>query len=212
MADFPYFFNPNVDIVFDNSLVFNSQFEDSVKLKEALEKIDRKVTFKDEIGQENDVIFVGRFDETEVVEDYLAEAKIAILNPVDAVEEAETETEESQDSRLALISDEAPGPEDRFIDGRIRVEGIGDLERGGSTLFSLQQEGGRNVMITVFRRAGARCGVAWTLRTWTRFTLCKPTKVVRALAHPTASGSPHLRLDRREVDHRVVRGEAYVGD
>jgi hypothetical protein len=147
LADFPYFFNPNVDMVFDNSLVFNSQFEDSVKLKEALEQIDRKVTFKDEIGQENDVIFVGRFDETEVVEDYLTEAKIAILDPVDAVEEEETETEESQDSRLALISDEAPGPEDRFIDGRIRVEGIGDLERGGSTLFSLQQEGGRNVMI-----------------------------------------------------------------
>ncbi len=175
LADFPYFLNPNIDIVFDNSLVFNSQFDDAVKLKEHLEQLDRKVNFTDQIGQENDVIFIGRFADTKMVDDYLAQARIAILGPDDEPIQANTEpepaepvaeespteespaeenpteespTKESQESeRISLVSDEPPGPEDRFIDGRIQVAGVGDLERGGATLFSLQQEAGRNVLI-----------------------------------------------------------------
>lgn len=195
LADFPYFLSPNIDIVFENSLVFNSQFNDAVKLKESLEQLDRQVTFTDQIGSEHDVIFIGRFDDTKMVDDYLAQAQIAILGPDDkpmpantepepaepvaaespteasptaespteessteaspteesSTEESPTEaspTEESQESeRISLVSDEPPGPEDRFIDGRIQVAGVGDLERGGASLFSLQQENERNVLI-----------------------------------------------------------------
>ena len=146
LQDFPYFFNPEVDIVFDNPLVFNSQFGDAVRLKETLENIEREVTFVDEIGDEHDVIFVGRFDEAEVVADYLAEANIVILDPDEKLE-TEKETEEEQDNRLALINDVEPGIEERFIDGRIQIDGIGDLERGGSTLFYLHQEENHNVLI-----------------------------------------------------------------
>jgi hypothetical protein len=149
LEDFPYFFNTNVDIVFDNTLVFNSQFEDSVKLKEALEKIGRHVDFTDEIGGDNDVIFVGRFDEVEVIEDYLAAAGITILGPDEKTGEGrETPpAEEADRNKIALINDESPDEEERFIDGRIQIEGIGDLERGGSTLFYLYQEKDRNVLI-----------------------------------------------------------------
>ncbi len=150
LADFPYFLNPNVDIVFDNSLVFNSQFEDSVRLKEMLEDIDRTVTFKDQIGQENDVIFFGRFDQTEAAQSYLDAAGIAILDPDDEAELASADNAAAGDeSRFALISDAPPGDEERFVDGRIRVEGIGDLERGGSSLFALGQTEDRNVLIVL---------------------------------------------------------------
>ncbi len=147
LKDFPYFLNPNVDIVYDNPLVFNSQFEDSVKLKESLEKIDRKVSFGDKITGENDVIFVGRFDEAEVVQNYLDEAGIVILSPDDKPKTEENVKEEPQDNRLTLVSDAPPGIEDRFVDGRIQIDGIGDLERGGSTLFYLHQEADRNILI-----------------------------------------------------------------
>ncbi len=153
LADFPYFLSPNIDIVFDNSLVFNSQFGDAVKLKENLEQLGRKVAFTDKIGQEHDVIYIGRFDETRLVDEYLAQAQIAILGPDDEAksnqanaEETEAEIEEKH-TLVTLVSEEPSGPEARFIDGRIQVEGIGDLERGGATLFSLQQEAGRNVLI-----------------------------------------------------------------
>jgi hypothetical protein len=148
LKDFPYFFNPEVDIVFDNTLVFNSQFEDSVKLKEALEEIDRTINFTNEIGDKNDVIFIGRFDETEVVADYLAAANVTILDADEKTEEevAVDEEEEADQNKQSLISDEAPDEEERFIDGRIQIEGIGELERGGSTLFYLHQEDDRNIL------------------------------------------------------------------
>ena len=72
LTDFPFFLNSNIDIVFDDPLIFNSQFADSAKLKDFLEKQERIVNFADEIGAENDVIFIGRYDNTEAVADYLA--------------------------------------------------------------------------------------------------------------------------------------------
>ncbi len=147
LKDFPYFFNPEIDIVFDNTLVFNSQFEDSVKLKDFLEEIDYKVTFTDEIGDDGDVIFVGRFDELEVVEDFLAEANITLLDLEEKTETEEALAEE-EETDYDLVSDTRPeDEEERFIDGRIQIEGVGDLERGGSTLFYLHQEKERNVLI-----------------------------------------------------------------
>jgi len=148
LKDFPFFFNTSIDIVYDNPLVFNSQFDDSVKLKEFLEGLEHKVTFTDEIGDENDAIFVGRFDKTDAVEEYLAEANIVILGPDDQAEKEELLAEEdSKAGKVSLISDTPPGIEDRFVDGRIQIEGIGDLERGGTTLFSLHKEDERNVLI-----------------------------------------------------------------
>lgn len=147
LKDFPYFLNTSVDIVFDNSLVFNSQFGDSVKLKEFLEKIDRKVTFTDKIGNNNDVIFVGRFDDTKAIEDYLAAAHITILGPDETPEESETNGQAKADINKISLTSEAPPEAERFIDGRIRIEGIGDLERGGSTLFYLDHSNNRNILI-----------------------------------------------------------------
>ncbi len=148
LKDFPYFFNSNIDIVFDNTLVFNSQFEDSVKLKDSLEELGRIVNFGDEIGSKNDVIFVGRFDEIEVVEDFLAKADITIIAPDEEEEEEEAAEEEDEAETIALVSDDTPpGEEESFVDGRIQIEGVGDLERGGSTIFSLTQEKNRNVLL-----------------------------------------------------------------
>ena len=160
LTDFPYFLNANIDIVFDDPLVFNSQFEDAAKLKELLEDQERTVNFANEIGDENDVIFVGRYDNIEAVETYLEAASIAILEPepeeeedtlAEETEEAEAGEEEvtADDSGLAFVS-ETPIEDDgeqRFIEGRIQIEGVGDLERGGSSLFYLHQEGGRNIML-----------------------------------------------------------------
>jgi hypothetical protein len=148
LKDFPFFLNRDIDLVYDNSLVLNSQFDNSVKLKEFLEKNDHAVTFTDKIGDDNDVIYVGRFDEVEPVEAYLAKGGIRILN-IDEKSEAEGVGEEvgAESNLVATDSDTSPGKEDRFITGRIQIEGVGDLERGGATLFYLNQEEGRNVLI-----------------------------------------------------------------
>lgn len=152
LKDFPNFFNDNVDMVFDNTLVFNSQFEDSVKLKELLEQQDRTVNFVDEIGPENDVIFVGRFDETEVIQQYLDSAGIVILDPVPVDEEATAEASTVEATAVEEVSDtlptDQPDPEadQDFVEGRVQIEGVGELERGGSTLFYRYQDHNRNIL------------------------------------------------------------------
>ena len=148
LKDFPFFLNSEVDVVFDNSLVLNSQFDNSVKLKEFLEKSDRTVTFTDKIDDNKDVIFVGRFDQAKPVQDFLADGGITILDLDEEDKTAKPATEMTdKEKQAALVSDAPPGEEDRFITGRIRIEGVGELERGGSTLFYLSQKEGRNVLI-----------------------------------------------------------------
>ncbi|MCK6627581.1 MAG: hypothetical protein L6R45_20675 [Anaerolineae bacterium] len=149
LKDFPFYLNSAVDVVFDNSLVLNSQFDNSVKLKEFLERNERTVTFTDKIGAENDVIFVGRFSQAEPVKDILAEGGITILGLDEQDENSDEPAPEidSAEVRAALDEDTPPGEEDRFITGRIRIAGVGELERGGATLFYLNQSEGRNVLI-----------------------------------------------------------------
>jgi hypothetical protein len=102
----------------------------------------------------------------------LQAANISILDPVDKAEDGLEELAEdavmaeataepdatSTESEAMVESDEdtPPSPvsnapanndEERFIEGRVRIRNVGDLERGGSTLFYLYQEGSRNILI-----------------------------------------------------------------
>jgi hypothetical protein len=150
LKDFPYFFNSDIEVVFSNSLVFNSQFADSVKLKEFLAKIERNVTFTDVISDDHDAIFIGRFADTEPVKAYLAAANITIINSEEAGEVTETAAGAAAGASVSASGeDTSTNVEERFIAGRIRIEGMGELERGGSTLFYLHQDGGRNVLIVL---------------------------------------------------------------
>ncbi|MDX1520305.1 MAG: hypothetical protein R3264_01600, partial [Anaerolineae bacterium] len=161
ITDFPVFFRNEIDIVFDNPLVFNSQFDDAAKLKDFLEQQKHTVNFVNEIGTENDVIFIGRYDNTEAIDSILAAGNISILDPIndplDSTTEEAVPTEEPADSETTdkaastKVNNTATGDgiEDRFIEGRVKIKGIGDLERGGSTLFYLHQDGERNILVVL---------------------------------------------------------------
>lgn len=151
VTSFPYFLNPTVDIVFNNPQVFNSQFENAVALKEFIENTQRTVNFADEIGSENDVVFIGRYgDDLTAIEAYLEAADITILEP-DQKTEAEIQAEETVSTTGLVSLSDAPPEEDeeRFIAGRIQIKGVGELERGGSSLFYRHQEDGRNIFIVL---------------------------------------------------------------
>ncbi|HRV96688.1 MAG TPA: hypothetical protein P5526_31330, partial [Anaerolineae bacterium] len=148
IRDFPYFLNKDVNIVFDNTKVFNSQFEDSVKLKDFLEETERTVDFTDEIGDSGDVIYIGRFDSADAVQDYLDDADIVLLEPEDIEEEEPAEGDAS--IKLTTVSSNLASEEEAeedFVKGRIQIAGVGDLEQGGATLFYLDREADRNILI-----------------------------------------------------------------
>ncbi|MEM7345552.1 MAG: hypothetical protein AAF485_15025 [Chloroflexota bacterium] len=213
LQDFPFLFNEDIDIVFDDSLVFNSQFLDSVQLKEFLERLERDVNFADTIANETDAIYIGRFDNLEPVESYLEAANIAIL-PLEADEEAmedgeeateDSGDEETSEDELALVSD-APIEklmDQEFVEGRIQIEGIGELERGGSTLFYLHQEENRNILIILSDTPDTNQD-AFTLLFDNQLNDCRASDVVAVCQteEPSSLETPSIRP--RRIDKILI--------
>jgi hypothetical protein len=210
LEDFPFFFNSEIDVVFDNPLVFNSQFEDSVKLKEYLESNDRTVSFSDEISGDRDVIFVGRFDEAEVVDEYLTAANITILEAeitevedeiafvADTADTADTEVDVQDEEEPVNGSDDVPSDQDSdYVEGRIQIAGVGELERGGSTLFHLHQDGGRNILSILSDNPDTNAD-AFELLLENSFTEClvSSTTAVCHTEEPDKQALPSVRSTR----------------
>lgn len=206
LKDFPFFLNPQIDLVYDNSLVLNSQLDKSVRLKEFLEKNDHVVTFTDKVGDKNDTIFVGRFDKIDTIKDYLADGGITILG-LDQKSEAEAKTEEMNLADETDLSDQPPGKEDRFITGRIQIQGVGELERGGSTLFYLDRQEGRNILIILSDTPETNAD-AFDILFENRLSECRMSNIV-AVCHTQEPGdqvTPSLR-SRRINNILVVGGD-----
>jgi hypothetical protein len=103
---------------------------------------------------------VGRFDETEPVQEYLDAAGIVILEPeptatpaaedilvADADQPAEENGANGTDDATQADPNADENMDADFVEGRIQIDGVGELERGGSTLFYRYQDGDRNVLI-----------------------------------------------------------------
>jgi hypothetical protein len=201
LKDFPHFFNSQVNVVFDDSLVFNSQFEDSVQLKSLLEQNERTVNFTDQVDSSNDVIFIGRFKDAETVQSYLDEAGITLVQRTVEEELAEEEelVETEETTATTEVSD-TPLDEDLdadFVEGRVQIKGVGELEMGGSTLFSLHEEGGRNVLIILSDNPETNAD-AFELLIEGMFTDCMagPFVAVCQTEEPNKQQAPSVRSDR----------------
>lgn len=208
LKDFPYFFNNNIDLVFKNTRVFNSQFEDAVTLKDALEAKDYKVDFTNSIGPKNDTIFIGRFDEADEVKDYLDQAGIVILDPPKKDETeipaSELPAENVADATPSASEDEINPEADRnFIEGRIQIKGIGELERGGSTLFYLNQSEGRNVMIILSDNPDTNAD-AFKLLLDNKLGDCVASDVVAVCQTEDPTGKMPPSLRRNRIDKILV--------
>lgn len=202
LTDFPYYFKDKVDIVFDDTRVFNSQFADAVKIKDAIEANGGMVDFIDKIGSDNDAIFVGRFTEASVVQDYLDRAGIVILDrPKD--KNGDTGEKPAIEPVSDIILDETNGgggdeeTDQEFVEGSIQIEGVGQLERGGSTLFYLDQHNGQNVLI-ILSDSPTTNADAFELLLEKKLNECVvgPAVAVCQTKDPTGKLPPSLRSSR----------------
>lgn len=204
LKDFPFFLNPQVDLVYDNSLVLNSQLNNSVRLKEFLEKNEHAVTFTDKVGDKNDTIFVGRFDKIDAIKDYLADGGITILG-LDQKSEAEAKAEEAATAIDTAISDQPSSVEERFVTGRIQIEGIGDLERGGSTLFYLDRKDGRNVVIILSDTPETNAD-AFSVLFENRLSECRMSDTIAVCQTQEPGGEVKPSLRSRRINNILVVG------
>jgi hypothetical protein len=200
LVDFPFFLNPKVDLVYDDSLVLNSQLDNSVRLKEYLEKQDRAVAFTNKIGQANDVIFVSRFDKAGPVKDYLAQAGITIL---DLDEKIGAEATPPQKESTPINPDTPPGEEERFVTGRIRIDGVGELERGGATLFYRHQEGNQNILIMLSDTAQTNAD-AFAMLFDNRLAECRISDTIAVCQTQEPGGALPPSLRRTRIDKILV--------
>ena len=204
LKDFPYFFNDNIDVVFDDTLVFNSQFEDTVKLKNLLEDADKTVSFTNQIGDENDVIYIGRFDEVEAVQDYLDTAKISFLATQPKIEADVENSDEITGTEFAVeengkeVEEEDTDKDQDFVEGRIKIKNIGDLEQGGSTLFYLHQTDDNRNMLFILSDNPDTNADAYDLLTDHSFTDClvNPLIAVCQTEIPDKQLQPSVRSTR----------------
>lgn len=210
LQDFPYFLDTRINVVFSNSLIFNSQFADSVKLKSYLENHDRVVTFTDNItdANDNDLIFVGRFVDAYKVQNYLDEAGITILASPDKEDEPAPSAPNiatSNRTRPALTSKEPPGEEERYVKGRIQIASVGDLEMGGSTLFYLNRNHDRNIMIILSETAATNAD-AFKLLLDNQLDTCRISDTISVCQTKKPDGGlpPSLRSSR--IDNILVVG------
>jgi hypothetical protein len=149
LSDFPHFFSPSLDIVFGDSFLLSGHVEQAVVLKDALFATGRKAAIRDEEDPDTDLIFVGRFKDAEKVDHYLKQGGISILDVEDENGPADTQ--------VGTASTTEPGSdlleeEDGFVRGSIAIEGVGQFEQGGTSLFYLLQEPGHNVLVVLTDR------------------------------------------------------------
>jgi hypothetical protein len=149
LSDFPHFFSPSLDIVFGDSFLLSGHLEQAVVLKDALFATGRKAAIRDEEDPDTDLIFVGRFKDAEKVDHYLKQGGISILDLED--EEALADTQAAAASTAERESDVLE-EEDGFVRGRIAINGVGEFEQGGTSLFYLLQEPGHNVLVVLTDR------------------------------------------------------------
>jgi len=198
LGDFPYFFNGQVNVVFDDTLVFNSQFEDSVELREYIEATGRKVSFSDKIDEQNDAIFVGRFTDARAVQDYLTAGNVAIHRTNKQSERDALLAGTGEDEVTITLTDTPSDDADAdFVEGRIQISGIGELELGGSTLFYLHREANRNVLIILSDNPDTNAD-AFELLLDHEFTSCLagPFVAVCQTEEPNKQEAPSVRSSR----------------
>lgn len=137
LKDFPYLFQRPVDLVqiagdfLDPRLIAGTG-----ALEEVLAQVDLTLTVRDTADPDNDAIFVGTFEDVELVEEYLGEAGVTITLVEEEGEEGAAATEEAEE--------EEEEPRDT-----VEVEELGSIPMEGTTLFVVDRSADRVIVIAL---------------------------------------------------------------
>jgi hypothetical protein len=171
LADFPYFFGPQVDLVYTGDpLLGSSLLEGGSSLQTLFADKDRVLTLRVTEDEDRDTLFFGLYEQAEEVVPYLTAAQVTLLiTPTETLEE-EQEPESSPDARpeastsptftqtstgtLPITPTEtlegetqgeiAPAPKNR-----IAIEPLGEMALTATSLLLRQTAGQREVMVVL---------------------------------------------------------------
>jgi hypothetical protein len=164
LSDFPFFFGPQVDLVYTGSpLLGSSLLEGGSSLQSLFADEGKVLTLRVTEDEDRDTLFFGLYEQAEEVETYLGEAQVTLLiTPTETLEE-EQESEASPDAKpeastsptltqpatvtLPITPTEgeaAPAPKNR-----IAIEPLGEMALTATSLLLRQIDGQREVMVVL---------------------------------------------------------------
>ena len=124
LLDFPFFFSTPTDVVYTDTRLLDATFEDATALRETLRGIGAETALQSELDDERALIFLGLYDDVD--DEVLALLEDDGITITDEALAPEGEDDSSVESRGRS-------------QGQITLEGVGSLERGGTTLFHLHR-------------------------------------------------------------------------
>ena len=140
LQDVPYLFQRPVDLVqISGELLDPRLIAKSGMLKDVVALADLTLDLRDIDDPDHDAIFVGTFEDVELVQTYLDDAGVAIII-ADAEDEVSTPTPTPTPTA---------GEEEEEVRDTIEVEGLGSVPLQGTTLFVVHRSDDRVVVISL---------------------------------------------------------------
>jgi hypothetical protein len=113
LADFPYFFQPEIDLVYVGDPELGADaFDEIIALQDAFRGIDRTLTLADEVTGDHDAIYLGLYNQAQELETILDDLGIALIidPPIEEDEEEDiSEEEDAAEEEDAQIQDDDEG-------------------------------------------------------------------------------------------------------
>jgi hypothetical protein len=131
LRDFPYLFQRPVDLVQSSGEFLDPRLiSRSGQLADVLALADLTLDLRDAADPDHDAIYVGTFDDVELVQEYLDDAGV-VITLVDEEETTATPAEEEE------------------IRDNVEVEGLGTVPTEGTTLFVVHRSAGRIAIVAL---------------------------------------------------------------
>jgi hypothetical protein len=155
LADFPYFFSSPVDVIQTKSVLLDGRvIAEGGPLQKAFRKADLVLRLRDQEDPSHDTLYLGSFDDADLVKDYLDNAgiKLIFVRPITATPQSAegTPTPTFTPTPTPTPSATAEGRKPPSEVDRIAIKGIGEIGMAGTTLFLMTKgEGDRRVLIAM---------------------------------------------------------------
>ncbi|MBK7895710.1 MAG: hypothetical protein IPJ90_12695 [Anaerolineaceae bacterium] len=167
VADFPYFFADEIDLVYTGAPALGPDaFDEIITLQASLRAADKELALATSDSQDGDAIYLGLYNQSAEVAELLAEAGITLLIDPEILTEAETavlensnETDEetavaeeptaepAEDAAAAAAAAEEPAPEETF--DRLIQSSLGNVQMSGTALILLDESGSERRLVVL---------------------------------------------------------------
>ncbi len=165
VADFPYFFAEDVDLVYTGGPQLGpNAFDEIITLQASLREADKVLSLTTVEAQSGDVIYLGLYNQADDVAELLADAGITLtINPA-ILTEAETaaleddaaaEAEETAVAEEPAAEEETEETPDEELFQRLIQSELGNVQMSGTALILLDEGGnGRRLVVLAASQEG----------------------------------------------------------